>query len=50
VGGSLSGSAEDDGDVLVHVKPWRGTWSAPPPLLFPPANPAQFYTPMSIKI
>jgi hypothetical protein len=49
VGGSLSGSADDDRDVLVHAEPWRGTGSVPPPLLFPPANSAQLYTPMNVK-
>jgi hypothetical protein len=49
VGGSLSGSADDDRDVLVHAEPWRGTGSVPPPLLFPPANSAHLYTPMNVK-
>jgi hypothetical protein len=24
---SLGGSADDGGDVIVHVEPWRRTWS-----------------------
>jgi hypothetical protein len=44
VGGSLDGSTKNDTDVLVVPS------VVPPPPLFPPADPAQFHTPVSIKI
>ena len=47
VGGSLGRSAEDDRDVPVQVVVHS---FAPPPLLFPPTDLAQFHTLVSIKI
>jgi hypothetical protein len=49
-GGSLGRSEEDGGDVLVHADLGTAHGFAPPPLLFPPVDPFQFHTPMSIKI
>jgi hypothetical protein len=48
--GSLGRSAEDGRDVPVHAEHFCIAHGfAPPPLLFPSVDPAQFHTPMSIK-
>jgi hypothetical protein len=38
------------GDVLVHLEPCAASGFASAPLLFPPADPTLFSTPVSIKI
>jgi hypothetical protein len=48
-GGSLGRSSEDGGDVPVHAERWAAHGFAPRPPLFPPVNPAQFHTSVSIK-